>query len=292
MDPYPLYINHPHCPRRRPPSHCGSLHCHPHQTISTCGLSPLRHIFLVRGRYAKVYLASYRRDLKGKSKDMLGEELPGCLTANPEGSGVVGGTWRLCAAKCMASDRESQTMGLREAFFLGRLRGSGINGKVSALSPLRSNGRDRRNGSIYVIKLIAVKEEHEPTRRQAAHSRSSSDMKSGRALTRQRSSTCVDNIDNSAFSLLPSPSLPALAKSTKAAAPAPSSSRLLLLLEHARLGTLDQLLRTSPNLVGKNMWERWARQGAEALEWVHAKGVVHADIKPGNLLVSVRGKCR
>ena len=66
---------------------------------------------------------------------------------------------------------------------------------------------------------------------------------------------------------------------------APAASRLMLLLEHAPLGTLDRILRTSPLLVGACTWERWAREGSAALAWVHNKGILHADVKPDNILV-------
>ena len=146
-------------------------------------------------------------------------------------------------------------MGLREAFFLNRLRGN----------------------NVYIVKMIAVKEDVDHRR---THSRSASDA--GRLKpARQRSSTLYDE-------LAPSPSLPALAQTARST---PSISRLVLLLEHAPLGTMDRLLRTSPTLVGRQMWERWARQTVDALAWVHAKGVVHADIKPGNLLASAHASC-
>lgn len=192
---------------------------------------------LGQGRYATVYLASY----KGKERQA---------------------PWQLCAAKRMSADRESQTLGLREAFFLQRLADTAS------------------TGSVYVVKLIAVKEDVE--RRSSLHNRSSSDALQeaprSRALSRQRSSTLASDP-----SLASSPSLPALAQAARAATP--SVSRLLLLLEHAPLGTMDRLLRTSPNLVGKKIWEQWAKQSVEALAWVHSKGVIHADVKPGNLLV-------
>jgi hypothetical protein len=188
---------------------------------------------LGEGRYATVYLASYKQQSAG---------------------------WQLCAAKRMSPDRDSQTMGLREAFFLNRLTGS-------KSSPER--------GSLYIVKLIAVKEDE--SRRGASHSRSASDAV-GRSSVRQRSSTLIQDEP----SLSSHPSLPAL---NQGRAPAPSFSRLILLLEHAPLGTLDRLLRSSPGLVGREMWCRWARESTEALAWVHSKGVVHADVKPGNLLV-------
>jgi serine/threonine protein kinase len=74
-------------------------------------------------------------------------------------------------------------------------------------------------------------------------------------------------------------------KAAKEIETTPALSRLVLILEHAPLGTMDRFLRTSPGLVGKRLWERWAVQTTEALSWVHGKGIVHADIKAGNLLV-------
>jgi hypothetical protein len=176
-------------------------------------LIPGSSYLLGEGRYAGVYLASYQD--RRRAED-----------------------WKLCAAKRMASDRQSQTMGLREAFFLNRVAGN----------------------SVYIVKLIAVKEDGP-----------------GRPTQRQRSSTLRDNSPLTSF-----PSLPTLTHRTE---PTPAMSRLVLLLEHAPLGTMDRLIRTSPDLVDKHLWERWAKQGTDALTWVHAKGIVHADVKPGNLLV-------
>jgi hypothetical protein len=181
---------------------------------------------LGEGRYARVYLASYRGKGKGK------EGVPEC--------------WTLCAAKRMNADRESQTMGLREAFFLNRLQ-----------SPTRG---------VYIVKLLAVREQ---TERRSVHGRSASDLKT--VLNRPRSST--EHL--SSF-----PSLPSLHAARD------TVSRSTLLLEHAEHGTLDMFLRTSPDLVGGETWVRWARQCSAAVEWTHEKGILHADIKPANLLVS------
>lgn len=305
-------------------------------------LVPTRTYFLGEGRYAKVYLAAYMRKKNSKLKSRHGKEwlaraglgrhnVPSAeetMQVNEDGDGLVGGDWRLCAVKRLAPDRESQTMGLREAFFLNRL--SSLSGEQDgqplesgrAISPLResfgqtslqtpeSTRKSRiTNGSVYIIKLIAVKEDGEGSAQcssHPAHARSASDaiksqktMSSNGTPTRQRSSTMLpahpsptttttapvgarpDTIPNlSSFS-----SFPSLAQAIRQEYAAPSLSRLVLVLEHAPLGTLDRLLRTSPQLVGKKLWARWAREGTEALEWVHGKGVVHADIKPGNLLV-------
>ena len=238
---------------------------------------------LGEGRYARVYLAGYKWE-HGESSGTLGQGHRDGETLIVEESGMDGGTWRLCAAKRMAPDRESQTMGLREAFFLRRLAGPQVPRRPLDLFQPRdpTKERIRRSGSVYIIKLIAVKEEREVPRRDSSHGRSASDLKTDQSLSRQRSSTCVTDPISS---LASHPSLPALAHAAKAVPPNPSLSRWVLLLEHAPLGTVDRLLRTSPYLVGQRLWGRWAMEGAEALEWVHGKGVVHADVKPGNLLV-------
>jgi len=299
-----------------------------------------RSMYLLgEGRYATVYLASYKKDRKGDSRSRnpnlphgpnvrVTESTPNQgdgeeeLEVNEEGDGFVGGSWRLCAAKRMAPDRQSQTMGLREAFFLNRLATtvtSPIDGlpslmsgntyptrRTRAVSPLRDrSGRgssipSNRNGSVYVVKLVAVKEDITP-RTTAGHGRSVSDaVQEGPrgSLVRQRSSTMMnrihqnqnphrknDDLQNNS-SLNSHPSLPSLAKAAKAGIEtAPALSRLVLILEHAPLGTMDRFLRTSPGLVGRKMWNRWAVQTTDALSWVHGKGIVHADIKAGNLLV-------
>ncbi|KAE8540032.1 hypothetical protein D1P53_003970 [Cryptococcus gattii VGV] len=323
-------------------------------------LVPSSTYFLGEGRYAKVYLAAYKRKRKSKLKGKRGGELLGRAglghhkvsgaeekkQVNEDGDGLVGGDWRLCAVKRLAPDRESQTMGLREAFFLNRLmatttsplseqddRPPKSSGRARAISPLRDSfgqtplqtpecapSRKSRttNGSVYITKLIAVKEDVEGSSAQSlshpAHTRSASDaIKSQKTKTsngtptRQRSSTMlpphsptttapVDRVaakvsvgcakPDIIANMSSFPSFPSLAQAIRQEYAAPSLSRLVLVLEHAPLGTLDRLLRTSPQLVGKKLWGRWAREGTEALEWVHGKGVVHADIKPGNLLLT------
>ena len=254
-----------------------------------------------------MFLASYRQ---------TGSAGPSSLSLNPEtstagdmhrvnddGDGLMGGSWKLCAAKRLAPDRESQTMGLREAFFLNRLAGgSSLETRRSSRgsSPPRnghSHVDQKRRGRIYVVKLIAVKEEKD-SRRVLGHARSSSLMDDKQpSLSRKRSSTFGiptngedgrterQTANGSTTPLSSFPSLPELAQTSREDS-APSLSRLILLLEHAPLGTLDRFLRNSPNLIGKELWGRWAREGTEALDWIHSQGVVHADVKPGNLLVS------
>jgi hypothetical protein len=289
--PLPLHLPEPSTPTGENDP-LSPLHQSPSLTASTPALSswqPPRppssddvelrlipeHTYLLgEGRYAQVFLAACRGDRRGKHPHMSASG-----EINTAGDGYARGSWHLCAAKRMAADRESQTMGLREAFFLGRLTNSAP--RRRAISPLRSSS-SAPHGSVYVVKLIAVKEDRE--RRASTHGRSASDVPATpKTLTRQRSSTFNALDDDHGLSSFPS--LPSLGDAARDPPPQ-SLSRLVLLLEHAPLGTLDRALRTSPDLVGRQLWERWARQGAEALDWVHSKGVVHCDVKPGNLLVS------
>ncbi|KAL7420267.1 hypothetical protein Q5752_005236 [Cryptotrichosporon argae] len=240
-------------------------------------LSPEPTYLLGEGRFARVYLGAYRRR---------------AIDSAAAGAVVPPDTrWTLCAVKRMTPDRDSQAQGLREAFILNRLKG----------------GR----GSVHIIKLIAVKEDADDVRAPGAHGRSASDATREAGVARRlRSSTVyaghlgdarerereANRAHADAHAQLGSfPSLPALASAAAANgyahahaydASTPSLSRLVLVLEHAPLGTLDRLLRTSPGLVGRDLWDRWAREGTEAVVWVHSKGIVHADIKPGNLLLT------
>lgn len=269
---------------------------------------------LGEGRYSTVYLSSFRRKSRGRSRASY-ERPPSQYSdnsINAEGDGFVGGSWRLCAAKRMQADRESQTMGLREAFFLDRLAnkrlGHGVTGlseRPRAVSPLRHTskrsssddlcGYAKSRGCVYIIKLIATMEDNAGTGAPSGHGRSASDalepLGYNRTVTRQRSSTFISStvprksvLDQGASA---SYQTDHSSHSQAARQEVHAVSRLVLLLEHAPLGTLDRLLRNSPHLAGKNLWHRWAREGTSALEWVHAKGIIHADVKPGNILVRI-----
>lgn len=222
----------------------------PHADHIEMRLFPDAEHLLGEGRYARVYLASYRHhDDEWESK------------------------WRLCAAKRLAADRESQTMGLREAFFLNRLSGPPMGRKGSLTR--RSN-----KGRVFIVKLIAVKEDEED-----APGNAGAMLPPSPTPVRKRSSTIYAGGREGpehAMGHAHSPSLPGALELEKP----PSPRRLVLLLEHVPLGSVDRMLRTEPGLVGERLWGRWAREAAEALEWVHSRGVVHADIKPSNILVS------
>ncbi|WVO17802.1 hypothetical protein L204_105500 [Cryptococcus depauperatus] len=296
-----------------------------------------KRCFLGEGRYARVQLAAYKQLNKTNGEGgMLGRVLPGMgmkedldgkRKINQEGDGLEDGSWRLCAVKRLAGDRESQTMGLREAFFLNRLmvnesanhERNQIKPKQRAASPLReapnqptppytpeSHSKRKHKRSVYITRLIAVKEDPDP-QLPISHLRSSSDTygRKRESLTRQRSSSMLpahspptsikndvvnklsrDNSKPDAANMPSFPSHPSLVQAMRQEMATPSLSQLVLVFEFAHLGTMDRFLRDSPQLIGKKIWSRWARESCEALEWVHRKRIVHADVKPGNLLLT------
>jgi hypothetical protein len=63
-----------------------------------------------------------------------------------------------------------------------------------------------------------------------------------------------------------------------------------LVMEYADHGSLSALLAKGPLPV--KMAVRIFREAAEALAYVHAKGILHCDLKPGNILLDVRDHVR
>jgi hypothetical protein len=63
-----------------------------------------------------------------------------------------------------------------------------------------------------------------------------------------------------------------------------------LVMEYEEGETLAALLERGP--VPALQAVRWARQVAQALAAAHARGIVHRDVKPGNILITPRGKAR
>ena len=61
------------------------------------------------------------------------------------------------------------------------------------------------------------------------------------------------------------------------------AERPYLVMEYLSGGSLEKQLHDGPVPLGRAL--RWLEQAAEALDHAHAEGVVHRDIKPGNLLI-------
>ena len=66
--------------------------------------------------------------------------------------------------------------------------------------------------------------------------------------------------------------------------------RPFIVMEHLDGGSLEDRLRSSPPSTDEAL--DWLTQAAAALDAAHAKGVVHRDVKPGNLLLADDGSLR
>lgn len=60
---------------------------------------------------------------------------------------------------------------------------------------------------------------------------------------------------------------------------------LYMVMPLMECGTIDRVISSLPRIITASVWSKWARQSLEALAWCHAHGVIHADVKPANLLV-------
>jgi eukaryotic-like serine/threonine-protein kinase len=66
------------------------------------------------------------------------------------------------------------------------------------------------------------------------------------------------------------------------------NERPFIVMEHLSGGTLDdRITREGPQPVDRVL--RWLEQAARALDHAHARGVIHRDVKPGNLLLDREG---
>ncbi|BGP49242.1 hypothetical protein JCM10450v2_005125 [Rhodotorula kratochvilovae] len=104
------------------------------------------------------------------------------------------------------------------------------------------------------------------------------------ASSKRRTTLSSSGSGGGAQTLPGSPASPASPDSPDtAAAPAP---RIDILLEYCPRGHVLQFARCHPDLLDKRRWIDWAGQLASAVAWAHEKGVLHADIKPQNVMVA------
>ena len=290
-------------------------------------LSPSPTYLLGEGRHANVYLAS-------------------CEPVEPVGSvraERVPRRRRLCAAKRLFPDRDSQVSGLGEAFILAKLAGNADPAEVGSSNIIRLYGvRDERDGFDPPAPLPSSMSTSSRSSLRLSYGsgqtvpsplgRTSSDLdgtrnvamrevtasagtaaaarRFGRKSARNSDTVLVDadaGHGKSKLSLLSHALDPPLSSSRRrtvstpqpAAAPpaeppsagglAPPFSltpRIDLLLEFCPLGHVLQFARAHPECLDKARWFDWAKQLTGAVKWAHEKNVLHADIKPQNVLVS------
>lgn len=63
--------------------------------------------------------------------------------------------------------------------------------------------------------------------------------------------------------------------------------RIVLILEYCPFGHILSFMKSYPERMGRKRWLEWARQLVSAVVWMHSKGVLHADLKPQNVLVGM-----
>lgn len=79
-----------------------------------------------------------------------------------------------------------------------------------------------------------------------------------------------------------------VAQPKRKAAPAELDRRILVISEFQENGNMWDYILKHRDTVGKRIWMKWARQLAYAVLTLHNNGVVHHDIKPHNVLVSLK----
>lgn len=281
-------------------------------------MSPSPPYLLGEGRHATVYLAS-------------------CELRAPTGTAAVAEKQirrrRLCAAKRLFPDRESQIAGLGEAFILGKL-----------LTPENTTGGARAAEATNIIDLYGVRDERDgvdppaplasegslrasqrlsnpgarsvpsPLRRTSGDEERATEPATegapanaeGTGGPHRREMRPSRGSGRSKLSLLSNALEPPLSSSRRRTVSSPGeqqsapagpgqgglapafspSPRIDLLLEYCPFGHVLSFARAYPERLDKACWFNWARQVTGAVRWAHEMNVLHADIKPQNVMVS------
>ncbi|KDQ20676.1 hypothetical protein BOTBODRAFT_26692 [Botryobasidium botryosum FD-172 SS1] len=202
------------------------------------------------GRFSKVYLGGYRSLAHSPSEQ-----------------------WELCAIKRMGADTESQELGLREAWFYRRL-GATEGDDVA--------DQHTHPGQRYIARLIGTQDE-------VSFVAGTHTPKSQRSISR-----LAINVRSPSGheSIPPVPHSPVLTPPSSASlSPTHLSSFLgkphlsTLILSYEPL-SLSQLIHTSPELITSRVHTSISYQLALAVSYIHSHEVLHADIKPHNVLLT------
>lgn len=259
-------------------------------------LSPTKTYLLGLGRHSCVYLASHR--------------------TSPDAN------WNLCAAKRVNRDPEAQQSALKEAYILGlletklhgsrkhilrflgmkreedlelwsppydvdsRSRSSSTADSAHSIGLGFSNSSSIRTSSDHLdipINTTPSSGAHTPERPKL-HLRHSSSIQSIPAAAFSRSSELEASVRRA--NSLREPLRSSRSSMHEPYSPLGNDSRLVMLLELCPGGTIAAMLRRQPHLVSRSLWLKWSRQIADALNHCHSRGILHADIKSQNIMVS------
>ncbi|GAA5936360.1 uncharacterized protein JCM15063_001865 [Sporobolomyces koalae] len=86
--------------------------------------------------------------------------------------------------------------------------------------------------------------------------------------------------------LAPSPILTTSSDPTLNFPSAGGEPRIDLVLEFCPFGNLLQFARNHPERMSRSLWFQWSREIVSAVAWCHERGVLHADIKPQNIMIA------
>ncbi|UZJ56477.1 hypothetical protein CBS101457_005797 [Exobasidium rhododendri] len=275
-------------------------------------LCPNSNFLLGEGRHCTVYLGSYRTKGSGQFKT------DGCR-GEPD--------WTLCAIKRLHSDRESELLGLEEAFALRRLgphpnivKLINIRDEVALTTTPSTPAREGSDWSGVAVPTSSHSLEENSNRvdqgLSSTHGRSISESQADSAHDKMQSSLHLhrrlasspaagpvvvvaspdDDDDDSDDDgrdedVFVSPTSPETTLSNILVSPThketatPVIPRLLILLELLPY-SLSSFARRNPDRIDLAQWKQWALELAGVVEWLHAKGCVHADLKPENILLT------
>ncbi|KAG8935251.1 hypothetical protein FRC02_008386 [Tulasnella sp. 418] len=214
------------------------------------------------GRYSTVFLGAWRsRGTEDESRRAEDKE----SSRND---------WQICALKRLEDDEESQSLGLREVWFLRHMAAVGASHK----------------GSAYVARLIGTKRECQVTAQIPETS------------LKHRTSKGFLNFVDYTLSELPklrhsrhlsleehshSPHSPSHASFASQQQNHPLDDRLFLILEYAPT-TLFDMIHNLPHRLTKRQHTTIAHQLSLAVSFLHSQGILHTDIKPHNVLITPR----
>ncbi|GJN91419.1 hypothetical protein Rhopal_004440-T1 [Rhodotorula paludigena] len=276
-------------------------------------LSPSPLYLLGEGRHASVYLASFPKRLSPDRESQvtgLGEAFILAKLSGPTGTSREGGSRFILRLHGVKDERDGLEAPLPLAHFgSASVSRSGSEKRYSTRSdegmprsPLgrRDSGDDaaperHRPASLQLPSSSSLKLKKGPRHSDILNNSSSTSShklsllshalepplsSSRRRVTLGGSQTMpgTPTLSSTGGTLDPSPLSP-----TTTPSPAP---RIDLLVEYCPLGHALQFARAHPEHVDKARWFGWAVQLASAVEWAHERGVLHADIKPQNVMVA------